>query len=117
MQCANMAKCLRVSKKQWHLRTPQPSSENAASLARLRLGVDMLATGGKISVLVVDGNYSALHELGFPLAAMQVAGVQLGQACWDLKQSTSGMSVSFFWPSSGQTQLSSTLKTSLVKKD
>ena len=39
---------------------------------------------GKIAVLVVDGNYSVLRALGFPLpalAAMQEAGVQLGQAC------------------------------------
>ena len=61
----------------------------------------MADTLGKIAVLVADGNYSALRELGFPLpalAAMQEAGVQLGQACWDVKQSTSGISVSFFWP-------------------
>ena len=29
---------------------------------------------------------------------MQEAGVQLGQACWDVKQSTSRISVSCFWP-------------------
>ena len=60
----------------------------------------MANTGGKIAVLVVDGKYSAL---GFPfpaIAAMQEAGVQLEQACWDVKLSPSGMSVSFFWPHS-----------------
>ena len=75
---------------------------------------------GKIAVLVVDGNYSALRALGFPLpalAAMQEAGVQLGQACWDVKQSTSGLSLSFFWPqNSRQTQLSSTQKITKSKK-
>ena len=42
MQCANMAKCLHVSKKQQSLHTPQPSSEDVVSPARLRVGVDML---------------------------------------------------------------------------
>ena len=45
----------------------------------------MADTRGKIAVLV-DGNYSALRVLSFPLpalAAMQEAGVQIGQACWD----------------------------------
>ena len=68
-------------------------------------------TRSKIAVFVVDGNYSALRELGFPLpalAAMQGAGVQLGHACWDVKQSNSGISLSFFWPQSlRQSQLSS----------
>ena len=74
----------------------------------------MADTCGKIAVLVVDGNYCALCVIGFPLpalAAMQEARVQLGQDCWDVKQSTSGMSVSFFWlQNSRQTQLSSTQK-------
>ena len=80
----------------------------------------MADTRGKIAVLVVDWNYSALRALGFPLpalAAMQEAGVQLGQACWDVKQSTSGISVSFFWPqNSRQTQQSSTQKITKSKK-
>ena len=81
----------------------------------------MADTCGKIAVLVVDGNYSAHRALGFPLpalAAMQEAGVQLGQACWDMKQSTSGISVSFFWPQtdSRQAQLRSTQKITKSKK-
>ena len=80
----------------------------------------MADTLGKIAVLVVDGNYSALRELGFPLpalAAMQEAGVQLGQAYWDVKRSTSGISVSFFWPqNSRQSQLSSAQKITKPKK-
>ena len=54
----------------------------------------MANTGGKIAVLVVDGKYSALRELGFPfpaIAVMQEAGVQLEQACWDVKLSSSGI--------------------------
>ena len=63
----------------------------------------MAATANSIKVLVVDGSYSGLHELGFPLpalATMQAVGVQLGQACWDIGRSESGLSVSFFWPHS-----------------
>ena len=48
---------------------------------------------------------------------MQEAGVQLGQACWDVKQSTSGISVSFFWPQDSRpTKLSSTQKITKSKK-
>ena len=56
----------------------------------------------KISVLVVDGNYQALRELGSPVRALQEVRVQLEQACWDVKQSTLGIfvPVNFFWPNS-----------------
>ena len=47
----------------------------------------MANTGGKIAVLVVDGKYSALRELGFPFPA--IAAMQ-EQACWDVKLSSSG---------------------------
>ena len=79
----------------------------------------MADTDSTITVLVVEGNYSALHKLGFPLptlAAMQEAGVQLRQACWDVKQSSTGISVNMFWPKVSQTPLSSTLKISKSKK-
>ena len=54
-----------------------------------------------ISVVVVEGELSALHSMGFPLpvlAALQEAKLHLQDACWDLKKSNSGISVSFFWP-------------------
>ena len=41
-----------------------------------------------ITVLVVDGKYSVLYALGFPLpalAAMQEAKVRLGQTRWDVE--------------------------------
>ena len=69
-----------------------------------------------ITVLVVEG---ALHKLGFSLpalAAMQAAGIQLRQVCWDVKQSSTGISVSLFWPKASQTLFSSTLKISKSKK-
>ena len=54
-----------------------------------------------ISVVVVEGELSALHSMGFPLpvlATLQEAKLHLQDACWDLKKSNSGISVSFFWP-------------------
>ena len=81
----------------------------------------MADTDHSITVLVVGGNYSALPKLRFPLlalAAMQEAGVQLGQACWDVRQSISGISVSLFCPTQAaqrQAQHSSTQKLSKSK--
>ena len=46
-------------------------------------------------------DYSALCGLGFPLpalATMQEVGVTLSDACWDVRKSLTGFSVSFFWP-------------------
>ena len=60
-----------------------------------------MAAPSAISVLVVEGEFTALHKLGFPLpalATMQEAGFSLRDACWDVKKSLSGFSVSFFWP-------------------
>ena len=59
------------------------------------------AVSSGIFVVVVDGNYSMLKELGFSLPAlayMQGTKVHLRRACWDIKKSFSGFSVSFFWP-------------------
>ena len=60
----------------------------------------MAGTDSTRTVLVVEGNYSALHKLGFhlpALAAMQEGGVQLRQACcMDVKQSSTEISVSLF---------------------
>ena len=51
-------------------------------------------------MVVVEGELSALHSMGFPLpvlATLQEAKSHLQDACWDLKKSNSGISVSF-WP-------------------
>ena len=66
-----------------------------------------MAAESQCSVVVVDGSYSALNKLGFPisaLACMQDAGLLLETACWDIKKSCSGFSVSFFWPTAGTTK-------------
>ena len=71
-----------------------------------------------ISVVVVEGEFSALHRFGFPLpalATMQDAGVQLRDASWDIRKSATGLSVSFFWPTSVADQ-ASTLKYSTCMK-
>ena len=62
-----------------------------------------MTVSSSISVIVVDGAYSALQKLGFPLpalASMQDSGLHLKDACWDVKKSLTGFSVSFFWPAS-----------------
>ena len=59
----------------------------------------MAATG--TASFVVEGDYSALLKLDFPLPAlvsMQDAGFNLRGACWDMRKSLTGFSVSFFWP-------------------
>ena len=66
-----------------------------------------MASTSSISVFVLEGNYSVLRGLGFPisaLAAMQEAGALIGKACWDVKQSNTGLSVSFFWPTCHPTE-------------
>ena len=43
----------------------------------------------RIPVLVVDGEFTTLHKLGFPLpvlATVQEAGFNLRDACWDVKK-------------------------------
>ena len=85
--------------------------------ATLILVIKKKPAGGKISELVVDGNYSVLHELGFPSCSCCHASDWsstgtglLGHRAvyfWDICEL-------FFLPS-GQTQLSSTLKTSKSK--
>ena len=52
-----------------------------------------MAVSSGISVVVVDGNYSALKKLEFPfpaLASMQEGGFHLKEACWDIKKSLIG---------------------------
>ena len=57
----------------------------------------------KIRVSVLDGCYPHLLSVGVPLPLcvhMQELGLMLGTAQWTAKQSSSGFSVSFFWPAS-----------------
>ena len=63
----------------------------------------MAASDSGLSLLVVDGVLGALHKLSFPLpalASMQEAGSLLSDACWNVRKSSAGLSVSLFWPTS-----------------
>ena len=55
------------------------------------------------SLLGGDGDFLELVKLGFPLPAavcLQQAGFNLRSACWDVRKSLTGFSLSFFWPAS-----------------
>ena len=54
-----------------------------------------MAVQKSISIIVIDGELSALPAL----ATMQDSGVLLRDASWDIRKSTTGLSVSIFWPS------------------
>ena len=46
---------------------------------------------------------------------MQEVGAQISDACWNVKMSKSGLSVSFFWPSSdGRSKASQPQQKSIV---
>ena len=53
-----------------------------------------------ISVVVVDGDFLELVKFGFPPVGLQQAGFNLRSACWDVRKSHTGLSLSFFWPAS-----------------
>ena len=58
-------------------------------------------------MVVVEGEFSILHRLGFPfpaLATMQRAGLQLRDTSWDIRKSCTSLSVSFFWPTSASSE-------------
>jgi len=48
-----------------------------------------------IKVSVLEGNFAALCNLGLPLSV----SIQLPDALWTVRSSSSGFSVSLFWPS------------------
>ena len=54
-----------------------------------------MAVQKSVSIIVIDGELSVLPAL----ATMQDSGVLLRDASWDIRKSTTGLSVSVFWPS------------------
>ena len=55
-----------------------------------------------IKVAVLEGNFAALCNLGLPLSVslqLQEMGLELPDALWTVRSSSSGFSVSLFWPS------------------
>ena len=69
---------------------------------------------------VIDGKLlRCTIKLGFPLpalASMQEAGFNLRDACWDVKKSLSGFSLSFFWPAETRASIFKHTATSLTTK-
>ena len=64
----------------------------------------MAQTSASIRVSVLEGCYAHLLAVGVPLPLcihLQELAVRLNSAQWTAKQSSTGFSVSFFWPASG----------------
>ena len=62
--------------------------------------------GVGVSVFVLEGVFSSLHRLGFPLpalATMQEAGAHLKDASWNVRKSSTGLPVSFSPSTTGST--------------
>ena len=79
----------------------------------------MAVQKSNISVVVVEGEISALHRFDFPfptLASVQDAGVLLRDASWDIRKSTTGLSVSFFWPTFMPNQARTTVNAKSKRK-
>ena len=59
-----------------------------------------------IKVAVLEGNFAALSNLGLPLSVsiqLQEMGLKLSTALWTVRSSSSGFSVSLFWPNENVT--------------
>ena len=66
-----------------------------------------MASGATIRVCVLEGQYTQLSNLGFPVSLvmeLQQGGLRLGNAKWSSRLSDAGFSVSFFWPVAWTTQ-------------
>ena len=66
-----------------------------------------MASGAKIRVCVLEGQYAQLSNLGFPVSLvmeLQQGGLRLGNAKWSSHLSDAGFSVPFFWPVAWTTQ-------------
>ena len=60
-----------------------------------------MATSNRIRVSVIEGYYVSLQEAGLPLSVciqLQECKLSLSHAQWTARQTSSGFSVSLFWP-------------------
>ena len=58
-----------------------------------------------IKVVVLEGDFAAISDLGFPFSLslqLQSFGLKLSEAMWTAKSSSSGFSVSLYWPKPSQ---------------
>ena len=65
-----------------------------------------MADKTRIKVAVIEGDYADLCSLGLPLALslqLQLQDLKLSGALWSARASTSGFSVSLYWPTTGGT--------------
>ena len=54
-----------------------------------------------IKVALLEGDFAAICDLGLPISLslqLQSLGLKLSEAMWTAKSSSSGFSVSQFWP-------------------
>jgi hypothetical protein len=61
-------------------------------------------TSGKIRVCILDGHQAELASARLPFSVclrLQELGLPMSAAQWSTRQTNSGFSVSFFWPSAG----------------
>ena len=59
-----------------------------------------------IKVAVLEGDFAALSNLGLPLSVslqLQEMGLKLSTALWTVRSTSSGFSVSLFWPNESVT--------------
>ena len=52
-----------------------------------------------IKVVVLEGDFAAICDLGLPFSLSLQPDLKLSEAKWTAKSSSSGFSVSLFWPS------------------
>ena len=60
-----------------------------------------------IKVAVLEGDFAAICDLGFPFSLslqLQSCDLKLSEAMWTAKSSSSGFSVSLYWPSGAMTE-------------
>ena len=60
-----------------------------------------------IKVAVLEGDFAAICDLGFPFSLslhLQSCDIKLSEAMWTHKSSSSGFSVSLYWPSGATLQ-------------
>ena len=60
-----------------------------------------------IKVAVLEGDFAAICDLGFPFSLslqLQSCDLKLSEAIWTAKSSSSGFSVSLYWPSAAMAE-------------
>ena len=67
----------------------------------VKIQIKKMAESRPIHVSVIEGEFASLKELGFTIPVcmqLQQGGFTISKGMWTAKQSSSGFSISFFWP-------------------